>query len=228
MPFAVSDHTAAAAHPPLGGHSLAHAVRLWWARRRAVRVAKRLGLRPDEGLQAMVERIEALRGQTVKVTVVPLPRTTTGLCCCTDDASIIVVNEAADPLHRVLITLHELWHLIEDLPDPGLWTRLWRRCITGPLERCGIRQPKEAASVFGDHSVFDLDNLTDVLDALPPELVQAVLAERRQVRMRGEHNHRLDPAEVFARQMLQMLALGEDADGTGSITSSLDHRRIGI
>ncbi|WP_030230259.1 hypothetical protein [Streptomyces sp. NRRL S-455] len=228
VPFAVPAGTAAAAQPPLSGHSVAYATRLWWARRRAVRIAKRLGLRPDEGLQAMVDRIEALRGETVKVTVVPLPRATTGLCCFADEAAIIVVNEAADPLHRVLIILHELWHLIEDLPDRGLWTRLWLRCIAGPLERCGMRQSTGAPSAFGDHSVFDLDNLTDVLDALPPELVQAVLTERRQVRMRGECNHRLDPAEVFARQMLQMLALGEDADGTGSITSSLDHRRIGI
>lgn len=228
LPLPAHTDTAATTYRPRGLRRTAQAAQLWWTRRGVVRAAKKLGLRPDLGLQSMVDHIADRRGESITVAVVPLRRETTGLCCFGEGANTIVVNAAAEPLHRVLITLHELWHLIEDLRGPGLPTRLWRRCVTGPLERCGLRQSTRTRSVFGDHSVLELDNLADVLDALPPELVRAVLAERRPVKMRGEHNHRLDPAEVFARQMLQMLALEEDTDGTGSITSSLDHRRTGI
>lgn len=193
-----------------------------------MRAAKRLGLRPDIGLQAVVARVAELRGQPIDIVAEPLPHTTTGLCCFGEHRDTIVINAAAEPLHRVLITLHELWHLIEEFVGPRRSVRIWRRCVLSPLERCGLRRPRPQQAAFGDHSVFELDNLPDVLNALSPELVRAVLDERRQVKMRGPHNHGRDPAEVFARQMLQMLALDEDTDGTGSITSSFAHRRTGI
>ncbi|TLS45759.1 hypothetical protein FE633_13435 [Streptomyces montanus] len=202
-------------------------VTVWWTRRRVVHQAKKLGLRPDLGLEAMIDRIARLRGQPIDLDFVPMPRRMTGLCCFGEDRDTIVVNAEAEPLHRVLITLHELWHLIEDLVGPGPLVRLWRLLVTRPLERCGLRK-KGAGSPFGDHTVFELDNLADVLDALSPELVHDVIEHRRPVKMRGEHNHSHDPAEVFARQTLQMLALNEDASGIGSVTASLDHRRTGI
>ncbi|MBC2904368.1 hypothetical protein [Streptomyces cupreus] len=208
--------------------ALREATALWSRRRRVVRAAKKLGLRPDLGLQAVVARVADLRGQPIDIVAEPLPRATTGLCCFGEHRDTIVVNAAAEPLHRVLITLHELWHLIEDFVGPRRPVRIWRRCVLTPLERCGLREPRPAQALFGEHSVFELDNLPDVLNALSPELVRAVLDDRRQVKMRGEHNHGHDPAEVFARQMLQMLALDEDTDGTGPITSSFAHRRTGI
>lgn len=176
----------------------------------------------------MVEHIGALRGQPITLEIVPLPRTTTGLSVFCEDSETIFVNADAEPLHRVLIILHEVWHQIEDLTGPPLLVCLWRRSVTRPLERCGLRQPRPSRSAFGDHSVFDLDNLHEVLDALPREMVDEVIAHHRPVKMRGDHNHGYDPAEVFARQMLQMLALDDDASGTGAMTASLDHRRIGI
>ncbi|BFO18464.1 hypothetical protein SHKM778_48520 [Streptomyces sp. KM77-8] len=204
-----------------------NALALWRTRRRVVHAARRLGVNPGDGLQAMVARVAALRGQPIQLSVTALPRGTTGLCVFGRDTDTIIVTTAAEPLHRVLITLHELWHLIEDLAAPGPVARLWHRLAGRPLERAGLRRSRPR-SPFGDHSVFDLDELPGMLDALPPELVQAVLEDRRQVRKRGEHNHRNDPAEVFARQMLQMLALDEDTAGTSSITSSLAHRGTGI
>ncbi|WP_217237456.1 hypothetical protein [Streptomyces sp. AC555_RSS877] len=199
-----------------------------WTRRRVVRVATKLGLRPDLGLPSMISHIERLRGQPIDIQVVTLPVTATGLTCFGEDRDTIVVNAAAEPLHRLLITLHELWHLIEDFVGPGPLARLWRQFVIGPLERWGLRQPKRTASAFGDHSVFDVDSLPHMLGALSPELVREVIAQRRPVKMRGEHNHGHDPAEVFARQMLQMIPLDEDSDGTGAITSSFAHRRTGI
>ncbi|KOU66818.1 hypothetical protein ADK57_17695 [Streptomyces sp. MMG1533] len=220
---------AAGSRRPGGAHArLREAIGKGWTRRRVVRIAKRLGLRPDEGLQSMVAHIERLRRRPIGIQVVPLPSPATGLTCFGEDRDTIVVNDAAEPLHRVLITLHELWHLIEDFVGPGPLARLWRESVTGPLERCRLRQPKKAEPAFGDHSVFDVDNLPDVLGALSPELVREVIAQRRPVKMRGEHNHAHDPAEVFARQMLQMIPLDEDRDGTGAITSSFAHRRTGI
>lgn len=204
------------------------AAALWSTRRRVVRAAKKLGLRPDLGLQAVIARVADLRGQPIDIVAEPLPRATTGLCCFGEHRDTIVVNAAAEPLHRVLITLHELWHLIEDFVGPRLSVRIWCRYVLAPLERRGLREPRPKQPVFGDHSVFELDNLPDVLNALSPELVRAVLEDRREVKIRGEHNHGHDPAEVFARQILQMLALDEDTDGTGSITSSFAHRRTGI
>ncbi|MFJ8869897.1 hypothetical protein ACIRD6_29525 [Streptomyces sp. NPDC102473] len=224
-PTCAADASAAVRRPRLLD-DCARAVQLWWIRRRVVRFAGRLDLRPDLGLQNMVDRIAAMRGQQITIAVVPLPRTTTGLCCFGRTTDTIIVYAEAEPLHRVLITLHELWHLIEDLSQPGLALRLWTRCVR-PLERRGLLLPGRTTT-FGDHSVFDVGHLPEVLDALPPDLVRAVLEERRPVRMRGEHNHGRDPAEVFARQMLQMLALDEDPRGTGSITSSFAHRRTGI
>ncbi|MET9760079.1 hypothetical protein ABZ016_13650 [Streptomyces sp. NPDC006372] len=176
----------------------------------------------------MVQSIRILRGQPIKISYMPMDKATTGLCFFGDGQDTIVVNEAAEPLHRILIVLHELWHLIEDFVGPSRPARLWRTCIIRPLERCGLRRPDTQKSTFGDHSVFELDNVPELLSALPPELVHAALVERRPVRMRGEHNDNADPAEVFARQMLQMLDLGEDTTGTGSITSSFAHRRTGI
>jgi hypothetical protein len=199
----------------------------WSTRHRVVRVANKLGLRPDLGLPAILDRVAALRGQPIEVEYAPLPRST-GLCVFGDTADTLFVHEAAEPLHEVLITLHELWHLIEDLVGPPLPVRLWRRWVIRPLVRCGVMKAKSPRSAIGDHSVFELDNLQDVLKALPPELVQDVVANRRPVKMRGEHNHGRDPAEVFARSMLQRLALDDDASGTGSVTASLDHRRTGI
>ncbi|MGW0647272.1 hypothetical protein ACWD4T_00455 [Streptomyces umbrinus] len=207
---------------------MGRSIALWSTHRRVVRTAKKLDLRPDLGLPAMVDRIATLRGQPIETTVRPIRRGTTGLCCFGEGTDTIVVNADAEPLHRVLITLHELWHLIEDLVGPGPVTRLWRRLVLRPLERCGLLKRRPAESAFGDHSVFDLETLEEVLDALPPDLVREVIANGRPVKMRGEHNHAHDPAEVFARQMLQMLALDEDAAGIGAIQSSLDHRRTGI
>ncbi|MGW2292630.1 hypothetical protein [Streptomyces phaeochromogenes] len=199
----------------------------WSTRWRVVRVANRLGLRPDLGLPAILDRIAALRGQPIEVEYAPLPRAT-GLCVFGDGVDTLFVHEDAEPLHQVLITLHESWHLIEDLVGPPLPVRLWRRWVARPLTRCGLMKATPSRSAFGDHSVFELDNLQDVLKSLPPELVQDVVANARPVKMRGEHNHGRDPAEVFARSMLQRLALDDDAAGTGSVTASLDHRRTGI
>jgi hypothetical protein len=203
-------------------------ITLRMTRGKVVRTAKKLGLRPDLGLDVMVARVEALRGQKVQLVCKPLPRATTGLCAFGEEADTIIVNSRAEPLHRVLITLHELWHLIEDLPAPSIGIRAWRQCVVRPLQRCRLWPSKTKRSAFGEHSVLELDNLVDVLDALPPELVKAVLADSQQVKLRGERSHRHDPAEVFARQMLQMVPLGDDPDGTGSLASSFDHRRTGI
>lgn len=213
------------AHPPVH-----HALAVLVTRRRVLRAAKKLGLRPDLGLKALVERIEELRGQSIIIRYEPLLAGTTGLTCFGEGEDTILVTKAADPLHRILITLHELWHLIEDLVGPGRTARLWRAGVTRPLERLGMRRPKPARSVFGDHSVLDLEHLSDQLSALPPEVVRAVLDSHQPVRMRGDHNHGADPADTFAREMLQRLDLGgdDDDDGTGSITSSFVGRRTGI
>ncbi|MEW2498175.1 hypothetical protein AB0942_32260 [Streptomyces nodosus] len=199
---------------------------LWRTRRRVMDAARRLGVNPGDGLPAMVARIVALRGQPIEISVTDLPRGTTGLCVFGRDTDTIIVTAAAEPLHRVLITLHELWHLIEDMAGPGPVARLWHRLAGRLLEKAGLRRARHRPSE--DHSVFDLDVLPGILDALPPELVRAVLEDRPEMRMRGEHNHNRDPAEVFARQMLQMLPLSKDTAGTASITSSLAHRGTGI
>ncbi|MDT9696911.1 hypothetical protein [Streptomyces sp. P17] len=70
---------------------LREATALWSTRRRVVRAAKRLGLRPDLGLQAVVAQVAQLRGQPIDIVTEPLPRATTGLCCFGERRDTIVV-----------------------------------------------------------------------------------------------------------------------------------------
>ncbi|WP_329583380.1 hypothetical protein [Streptomyces sp. NBC_01361] len=206
-----------------------HALAVLLTRWRVLRAAKRLGLRPDRGFRELKARIEELRGKPIVIKYGPLQDGATGLTYFGTAEDTILVTSAADPLHRIIITLHELWHLIEDLVGPGRAVRLWRSCIMRPLERLGLRQPQNAPSVFGDHSVLDLDHLSGQLSALPPEVVRAVLDSVEPVRMRGDHNNGADPADTFAREMVQRLYLGgNDNDDDGSITSSFVGRRTGI
>jgi hypothetical protein len=98
------------------------------------------------------------------------------------------------------------------------------------LGRVGCRRgwgPCHAHQLDPDHAVFAPDVLSALLPGLPPDLVREVLEAKRPVHLRAPHQHPRDPAEVFARRLIQMLPLHDDVSGTGAISSSFDHRRTG-
>lgn len=207
--------------------SLYDEVALLHARLGAVRLVRRLGLRPHDGLQRLVDAIAHKRGTRIVILEVPLPTEVSGLCVQGQHTDIILVdNRAATPLLRLTIKLHELRHLLN---DTGSCAGRLRRRVSGLLERRHLRTPLPAArGLDPDHSVFSPDVLAGLLPGLPPAVVHEVLGTQRPVHTRAPHQHALDPAEVFARQVIQMLPLHEDVSGTGAITSSLNHRRTGL
>lgn len=198
------------------------------ARRGARRLVRRLGLRPHDGLHQLVAAIERRRGRPIVIREAPLPpeMALSGVCVETGEVDIIVVdNSATTPLLRLVITLHELRHLLN---DTGGRRRQIVSSATALLERARLRAPRPAAARDPDHALFTSGTLAALTPALPADVVREILERNRPVHMRAPHHDPLDVAEVFSREVITLLALHDDASGTGAITSSLDHRRTGI
>ncbi|WP_406438990.1 hypothetical protein OHB14_51815 [Streptomyces sp. NBC_01613] len=141
-------------------------------------------------------------------------------------ADIIVIDTSATtPLLRLVILLHELRHLLKD--TGGRHQRVFAATTTA-LTRWGLPSPRQAVARDPDHALVAPGTLADLTPSLPADLVQEILERRHPVHMRSPRHHRLDIAEVWAKEVITMLALDDDPAGTGAITSSLDHRRTGI
>lgn len=196
------------------------------ARRGAQKLVRRLGLRPQDGLQQLVEAIERERGRRIIISEKPLTAELSGLCIETRHADIIFVDSSATtPLLRLVIVLHELRHLLHD--TGGRRQRLMQ-AAGGLLERWHLRAPRAAAPRDPDHSVFSTVALAALAPGLPQDLVREIVERGHPVHGRAPHHDPLDIGEVFAREVLTMLAIHDDPTGLGAIASSLDHRRTGI
>ena len=223
-------HTAPKPLPPSTRRGVFRAVyeelALRRARRGARRLVRRLGLRPHDGLQQLVDAVARRRGRRIIIREAPLRPDVTGLCMETKVADIIVIDTSATtPLLRLVILLHELRHLLNDTGGRG------QRAVSaaaGKLTRWGLWSPRPAIARDPDHTLVAPGTLADLTPSLPADLVQELFERRHPVHMRSPRHSRLDIAEVWAKEVITMLALDDDPAGTGAITSSLDHRRTGI
>ncbi|MFE0138044.1 hypothetical protein ACFWY6_41810 [Streptomyces sp. NPDC059037] len=195
------------------------------ARRNARRLIRQMGLRPRDGLPQLLAAVEQRRRKRIIVLERPLPPDVSGLHIETAEADIILIDTGATRLLRLVILLHELRHLLQDTGGRTRRLRLW---AARWLARVRVRIPQPRRASDPDHSLLPPGLLSAVLPTLPPHVARSVQGRTLAVNMRAPQHERLDQAEVFAREALNMLALQGDPAGTGAITSSLEHRGTGI
>ncbi|MBC9718895.1 ImmA/IrrE family metallo-endopeptidase [Streptomyces sp. TRM66268-LWL] len=95
-------------------------MRIGRERRWAQRQIRTLRLPDLPTLDDAVQAVADMRGRPILVTHRRLPAAVSGFCAQFDDRDVIVVDETASPLNRILIASHELAHLWRGhRPDDG-------------------------------------------------------------------------------------------------------------
>jgi hypothetical protein len=69
---------------------------------------------PGQLIGALCRRLEERTGRDVRHTLVPFPpHTVSGLWAATDSTDHILCERNTSPWHQLLITCHEIWHIVE-------------------------------------------------------------------------------------------------------------------
>ncbi|MGW6459709.1 toxin-antitoxin system, toxin component [Streptomyces sp. NPDC055078] len=69
---------------------------------------------PGQLIDALCRRVAERSGRAVRHTLVPFPpRTVSGLWIATGDTDHILCELRTSPWHQLLITCHEIWHIVE-------------------------------------------------------------------------------------------------------------------
>ncbi|MEI5103515.1 hypothetical protein RB200_39635 [Streptomyces sp. PmtG] len=168
------------------------------ARRQAVRIIHDdLGLRPGQGLEALLAAAVRERRRPVTVLKLALPAHVSGFCVRGETEDTIVVTANTSERQGLHVLLHELYHLL-----------------------CG-EPPEPSPSAFAACDLLDLGELTAQLPSLPADVVAEVLTRPAQLRAGNEAYEEDEEwaAEVFATVGLLMLSLDTE-EGAGALTPS--------